>query len=86
MTDREKVKAIENYEKALLNLLAHVRGVTVGHNLTVLQSRLYEADIEIIRHDLRDTTAYRDAVLRADRRACECARTPPHRSVGKDRW
>ena len=29
MTDREKVKAIENYEKALLNLLAHVRGVTV---------------------------------------------------------
>jgi hypothetical protein len=86
MTDREKVKAIENYEKALLNLLAHVHGVTVGHNLTVLQSRLYEADIEIIRHDLRDTTAYRDAVLRPDRRACESARTPPHRSVGKDRW
>ena len=32
MTDREKIKAIEaieNYEKALLNLLAHVSGVTV---------------------------------------------------------
>ena len=84
MTDCEKVKAIENYEKALLNLLAHVRGVTVGHNLTVLQNRLYEADIEIIRYDLRDTTAYRDAVLRADCRACESAQTPPHRSVEKD--
>ena len=87
MTDREKIKAIEaieNYKKALLNLLAHVRGVTVGHNLAVLQSRLYEADIEITRHDLRDTTAYRDAVLRADRRACQSAQTPPHRSVGKD--
>jgi hypothetical protein len=81
----EKAKAIENYERALVDLLAHVRGVTVGHNLFVLQSRLYDADIEIVRHDLRDTKAYQDAVLKADRRAClsahERSQLSPSRSL-----
>jgi hypothetical protein len=79
---REKTKAIENYESALCDLLAHVRGVTIG-NLFVLQSRLYDADIEIVRFDVRDTKAYHDAVVRADRRAWMSAETAPHRSVAK---
>ena len=71
MTDESaRQKAVQNYENALSYLIAATNGVDTGFSVDDLRSRLYQADIEIMNHpDLRDTTAYRDAVYRADRRA-----------------
>ena len=57
----------------------------VSTSLGELKSRQVSLSLQLLRYDLRDTTAFRDAVLRADRRACESAQTPPRRSVEKDK-
>jgi hypothetical protein len=65
----QKTAAIQEYEDAMIAFLAHVRSDEPGRSDFDLRMRLYNADIEIERLGLRDTPAYRDAVLRADSRA-----------------
>lgn len=70
MTDQIKAAAaIQEYEDAMTELLAHVRGWERDNSDLHLKQRLYAADNEIERQGLRYSPAYNDAVLRADRRA-----------------
>lgn len=61
--------AIQEYEHAMANFLARERSGEDGQSDFELRTRLYVADIEIERLQLRHTPAYCEAVLRADSRA-----------------
>jgi len=61
--------AMQEYEDAMTALLAYVRSGEDGQSDMQLRTRLYRADVTIKRLGLRHTTAYHDAVLRADKRA-----------------
>ena len=61
--------AVQEYEDAMTELLAYVRSGERSRSDLQLRTRLYEADIAIERLGLRNTAAYHDAVLRADKRA-----------------
>jgi hypothetical protein len=64
MTDKAAV--LQEYEDAMTDFLTSVRARDSRSDFP-LRQRLYTAGIEIERLKLRDTPAYRDAVLRADR-------------------
>jgi hypothetical protein len=68
--DKAIVMALQEYEDALGEFLAHTRAAEeCGRADIRLRDRLYAADIEIERQGMRHTPAYNDAVLRADRKA-----------------
>jgi hypothetical protein len=64
--DKAEVAALQEYEDALTEFLTSVRARD-GRSDFPLRQRLYGAGIEIERLKLRDTPAYSEAVLRADR-------------------
>jgi hypothetical protein len=67
MTDKVEVAAVlQEYEDAMTDFLTSVRARDSRSDFP-LRQRLYTAGIEIERLKLRDTPAYSDAVLRADR-------------------
>jgi hypothetical protein len=67
MTDKVEIAAVlQEYEDALTEFLTSVRARDTRSDFP-LRQRLYTAGIEIERLKLRDTPAYGDAVLRADR-------------------
>ena len=66
MDKAEVAGALQEYEDALTEFLTSVRARDTLADFP-LRQRLYTAGIEIERLKLRDTPAYRDAVLRADR-------------------
>jgi hypothetical protein len=67
MADNVEVAAVlQEYEDAMTDFLISVRARDSRSDFP-LRQRLYTAGIEIERLKLRDTPAYSDAVLRADR-------------------
>jgi outer membrane protein TolC len=66
---KDKAAALQEYEDALTEYLAQARSAQRGRSNLELANRLYEADMEIERHGVRDTPEYKDAVLGADTRA-----------------
>ena len=66
MDKAEVAAALQEYEDALTEFLTSVRARD-GRSDFPLRQRLYGAGIEIERLKLRDTPAYSEAVLRADR-------------------
>ena len=66
MDKAEVAGALQEYEDALTEFLTSVRARD-GRSDFPLRQRLYGAGIEIERLKLRDTPAYSEAVLRADR-------------------
>ena len=64
--DKAEAAALQEYEDAMTEFLTSVRARDTRSDFP-LRQRLYAAGVEIERLKLRDTTAYDDAVLRADR-------------------